>query len=103
MKARTLLRAAGMAAGAAIGATSLYVAMRPRLRKDLRKKGISSESLGLIGHEMRHEAGEAAGEMRDFFAQETKAVARGPRRWLRRRMKAGQAAARASEQALSEA
>jgi hypothetical protein len=101
MNTRTLFTAAGMAAGAAIGATTLYVAMRPKLRKDLRKKGLSTESLSLIGQEMKHEAGEVAHDVRGFVAEEASKAGRLPRRWLRKRVKAAQAAARASDSALS--
>jgi hypothetical protein len=103
MNARKFLTVAGMAAGAAVGATSLYVAMRPRLRKDLKKKGLTKDALSLIGHEMKKEATDVAHDMRGMLAEEAKAATRLPRRWLRRRVKAGQQAAREADEALRDA
>lgn len=93
-----MLTVAGVAAGAAVGATSIFVAMKPKLRRNLRKKGFSKESLSLLGREMRHDAGEVAQEMSHFMAEEAKAASRLPRRWFRSRVKAGQEAARDSEE-----
>src|SRR5437764_520034 len=90
MDPRKLLTAAGMAAGAALGATALYVAMRPHLRRKLRKTGVSAQSLALIGREMRHEAAAMGDEMRALLQEEAHqarhAARRLPRRWFRRGM-----------------
>jgi hypothetical protein len=104
MNTRTILTVAGMAAGATVGATSLYVAMKPKLRRNLRKKGFSKDSLSLLGREMKHEAEEVAQEMRHFMAEEAKAASRLPRRWFRRRVvraiPLASGMARASDEAL---
>lgn len=96
MKLRNALLMSGMVAGAAAGATSAYVAMRPKLRRRLRKTGVSKESLALIGHEIKKEATDAAGEVREFLADEAKMLQKGahklPRRWWKRK------AAEAAEQ-----
>lgn len=85
MKTRTMLTAAGVAAGAAVGATSMFVAMKPKLRRALRKKGLTRESLSLLGKEMKHDAEQAAHDLREFAKEETLAATAAPRRWLRNR------------------
>jgi gas vesicle protein len=79
MNTRKMFTMAGLVAGAGLGATAAYVAMRPKLRHKLRKAGLSREAVSLLGHEMKQEAQDAAHDMKAFIADE------GHRRFARTR------------------
>ena len=102
MTSRNALTMAGVLAGAAVGAAAIYVAMKPKLRKVLKKKGISTASLALIGREMRDEAADIAQDAKQFVEQEARSAGRLPRRWFAKHVKTAQEAVHDSVDAANE-
>lgn len=69
-------RIIGMSAAAAAGAVGTYLAMKPKLRRELKKTHSANEAMTLIGHELEHDALAVAGKAMDAGSEGLNKISR---------------------------
>ncbi len=73
---RKSTRIIGMSAAAAAGAVGTYLALKPKLRRELRKSHSANEAMTLIGHEIEHDALAVAGKAMDIGSEGLNRISR---------------------------